>query len=347
MILQDLTITFFRGITNASLAALSPVSVIFGANNTGKSSILEAAALLLRPVDPSQWVQVARQRDVDMTHADGLWSLFPSRTPLQLEDGPKQTDIIQISGTVGGVQRNLSARGLASMTWDSEESEDLSLMVTTCCTEADHKPTEHRMEFRSRRDSQAQWGSEPHLYRSFTVTPATHRSTRNLVDHLSRAVDEGLKGLAVELLQLFDSEIQGLDVSASRGRDGVRVTHAKRGVVDLASFGDGMRRSAALALALVRAHGGLLLIDEIEAGIHPSILPDVFQRLIQAAREADVQILATTHSLEAIDALIAATNVHPDSLSAFYVERGRTGTSVRPYDRGRLVELREAGLDLR
>ena len=49
MILQDMKIEAFRGITNVSLDKLSPVSIVFGANNAGKSSILEAASLILRP----------------------------------------------------------------------------------------------------------------------------------------------------------------------------------------------------------------------------------------------------------------------------------------------------------
>jgi hypothetical protein len=83
------------------------------------------------------------------------------------------------------------------------------------------------------------------MYRVFTVTPATHYSTKALVEHLSRVVDEGKKQLAVELLQVFDKDVEDLDVIASLGREAVRVTHRTRGVVDLASFGDGMRRSAA------------------------------------------------------------------------------------------------------
>jgi predicted ATP-binding protein involved in virulence len=187
------------------------------------------------------------------------------------------------------------------------------------------------------------------VYRVFTVTPATHYSTKALVEHLSRVVDEGKKQLAIELLQVFDNDVEDLDVVASLGREAVRVTHRTRGVVDLASFGDGMRRSAALALALTRASQGVLLIDEIESGIHYSVLRPVLDKLLEAAAAAQVQILATTHSLEAVDALLLALADRDaaDSLAAYWVQRKDGRHEARRYDFERLQRMREGGLDIR
>ena len=187
------------------------------------------------------------------------------------------------------------------------------------------------------------------MYRVFTVTPATHYSTKALVEHLSRVVDDGKKQLAVELLQVFDRDVEDLDVIASLGREAVRVTHRTRGVVDLASFGDGMRRSAALALALTRASQGVLLVDELEAGIHHTVLRPVLARLLEAAAAARVQILATTHSLEAVDAVIGSVEDRgtPDALSAFWVQRQDGRHEVRRYDFAKLGTLRDGGLDIR
>ena len=187
------------------------------------------------------------------------------------------------------------------------------------------------------------------MYRVFTVTPSTHYSTKALVEHLSRVVDEGKKQLAVELLQVFDKDVEDLDVIASLGREAVRVTHRTRGVVDLASFGDGMRRSAALALALTRASQGVLLVDEIEAGIHHSVLQLVLSKLLEAAATSQVQIIATTHSLEAVDAISGSVEdrATPDALSAFWVQRQDGKHEVRRYDFAKLCTLREGGLDIR
>jgi hypothetical protein len=340
MILGDLKVTAFRGMESVHIESLAQVSIVMGANNVGKSSILEAAALLLRPFDPAQWVQVARQRDFDMPLVDGLWSLFPSGFPLQVDDGPKQTKTIEVSGEITNVRRHFSARGLATENWGTEESGELTLRVEA---KVDKHP--HTMEFR--REIPAEFGEGVTFYRCFTVTPSTHRSTRIIVEHLSKVIDEGHKPLALEFLQIFDPEVAGIDISASRGRDGIRITHKARGVADLASFGDGMRRAAVLALALVRSRGGLLLVDELEAGIHPTILSKVLRRLITAADTADVQIIATTHSLEAVDALIETMQSETTQMAAYYLQRQGRQHLVCRYDRNELFKFRNAGIDLR
>lgn len=345
MILENLFIESARGMNGVGLSDLKPLSLVVGENNAGKSTVLESAAILMRPVDPTQWVQVARQRDLDMDLVDGLWSLFPTGEPLYVDEGPRQTKRFRVSGDIENKNRKVTAGGLASLSIGSEEDEDLTLRVEVNVSEDNRDLPPHTLEFRRR--SRAQFGEGVHFYRCFTITPATHRSTRQLVDFLSKAIDEGKKELAVELLSLFDPEVVGMDVSTSSGRDGVRVKHAIRGVVDLASFGDGMRRAAALALALVRAEKGLLLVDELEAGIHPRVLPDVLARLMRAAELADVQILATTHSLEAIDGVIESLGPDSDRAAAFYVRRSGNGHQIKRYDQHQLEMLRETGLDIR
>jgi hypothetical protein len=181
----------------------------------------------------------------------------------------------------------------------------------------------------------------------FTVTTATHRSTKALVALLSGVVDQGRKRLAVDVLRLFDADVEDLDVVASLGREAVRVTHRVRGVADLATFGDGMRRAAALALALVRATGGVLLVDELEVGIHPGVLGKVYETLVRGARDLETQVIATTHSLEAVDAMLACTADAPDALCAFWLERGGPSPAARRYDHARLTRMRESGLDVR
>lgn len=340
-VLQTLSLNAYRGVSDLVLENLTPVSLVVGANNSGKSSILEAAGLFLRPPDPTQWVNAVRHRDVDMSLVDGLWSLFPSSEALHPEDGPQESALLTIEGSASGSTRRVEGRCFASQTLGTTETAELSARVEVSVN-GDPALT---LKF----PAPAAVAHQVPMYRVFAVPPATHYSTKALVEHLSRVVDERKKQLAVELLQVFDKEVEDLDVIASLGREAVRVTHRARGVVDLASFGDGMRRSAALALALTRASQGVLLVDEIEAGIHHSALRPVLSKLLAAAATSQVQILATTHSLEAVDAIIGSIEDRgtPDALSAFWVERQDGKHEVRRYDFAKLCTLREGGLDIR
>lgn len=56
----------------------------------------------------------------------------------------------------------------------------------------------------------------------------------------------------------------------------------------------------------------MLLIDEIENGLHHSVLPIIWKGLFLAAKEFDVQIFATTHSWECIVAADQAARQSED-----------------------------------
>jgi energy-coupling factor transporter ATP-binding protein EcfA2 len=340
-VLKKLTLSMYRGVSCLDLEDLTPISLVVGANNSGKSSILEAASLLLRPPDPTQWVSAVRHRDIDMSLVDGLWSLFPHSEALHTEDGPQQSEVMVLEGSTTSGVRRVEAHCLVSESVGMTETTDLSARIEV---NVDGNPA-LTLKF----PAPAAVTHEVPMFRVFTVTPATHYSTKALVEHLSRVVDEGKKQLAIQLLQLFDPNVEDLDVVASQGREAVRVSHRGRGIVDLASFGDGMRRSTALALALTRASQGVLLIDEIETGIHHTVLRPVLSKLLEAAATSEVQIIATTHSLEALDAIIGSVEDRetPDALSAFWVKRQDTQHEVRRYDFEKLCVLREAGMDIR
>ncbi len=49
-------------------------------------------------------------------------------------------------------------------------------------------------------------------------------------------------------------------------------------------------------------HAGIVLIDEIENGIHHTVMSDMWEMIIKRSRETNTQIFATTHSYECIEA---------------------------------------------
>ena len=70
--------------------------------------------------------------------------------------------------------------------------------------------------------------------------------------------------------------------------------------VPLRSLGEGAVRMFGVALALANSSGGVLLIDEVENGVHYSVQGDFWKMVFQAAEDNDVQVIATTHSRDCI-----------------------------------------------
>jgi len=72
--------------------------------------------------------------------------------------------------------------------------------------------------------------------------------------------------------------------------------------IPMAFLGGGMSRLLSIILAIAKVKNGIVLIDEVDAGIHYSHMPKVWEGISKAAREFNCQIFATTHSYECLQA---------------------------------------------
>ncbi len=91
--------------------------------------------------------------------------------------------------------------------------------------------------------------------------------------------------------------------------------------IPLKSLGEGMTRLFGLALVLVNCRNGVLLIDEIEIGLHYSVLPDVWKLIFKTAKDLNVQVFATTHSKDCIEAFAQAAYDSPEDGMLIRLER--------------------------
>ncbi len=95
------------------------------------------------------------------------------------------------------------------------------------------------------------------------------------------------------------------------GRIAIVKTSNQAKPVPLSSMGDGMNRIFGIILALVNAKDGMLLIDEIENGIHYTVQPALWTTVFRVAQRLNVQVFATTHSWDCINAFQQAVRENP------------------------------------
>ncbi len=354
-LLRELEIGTYRDFRGVRFEDFGDINLIVGANNAGKSSVIEAIGLVFRPVDPGQWVQTSVHRDVSASLVDSLWGIFPGAEALTLDQAGQTSRPLEVKATLSEGDRTLRAKAHALTQAGVADGIDeeprieamirLDVHVTGARGEA-----QSVMEFTSSRERSAPTttGTVP-LLRVFTVTPFTHRSTQQLVTHLSYVIDADKKSEGIEMLRLFDPDVRDVAISRPFGRSAIRIIHASRGVVDLSSFGDGMRRAFALALALVRAERGILLVDELEEGVHPSALPKLASWLVSTAAQVHAQVIATTHSLETVDAVLQASEeTTPDPVVAYHLRRSTGSIDVQRLAAEDVRFLRnERALDIR
>jgi hypothetical protein len=176
------------------------------------------------------------------------------------------------------------------------------------------------------------------------VTPSSHRSEPNQLRLLSQASFQNFKTDVINLLRQVDPGIIDIEILLSpdsiSSRFNTYIQHEKFGLAPLSTFGDGVRRLLHIALKLASVKGGIILIDELEVTIHTEALQDSYKWLIRWCKELDVQLFATTHSLEAVDSLLEVTESELD-LVLHRLEPKEKYTRVVRHDWNRLKLLRE------
>lgn len=380
--ISQLKVGRYRGLVEFSLKDLGRVNLLVGANNSGKTSVLEALALSAAPLDPWEWMSTARRREPSplpgarRTTIERLRWLFPQ----QPVEGPNLPDVgnidISISGAVPITRIFASYRELRSLL----ESEGTPSAEDHRANIEDEEPPERkgaRIDVEIEPKQQALLHSGPDTKESFTwwegerfvwpergasiirsqvITPYDHWF-RFLPPRLYSEVQrEGAAGALLELLAKIDPRVSGIEVLATKtegslpGNDAalyLRDKHA--GLLPVEAFGDGMRRILLMALAVRRVGGGILLIDEIETAIHFSALGHVFRWIVDSCAKNNVQLFAATHSLEALDAILAADTTPEEDIVAYRLEQQQLGqATVHRYGESLLRRLRvERGAEVR
>lgn len=75
---------------------------------------------------------------------------------------------------------------------------------------------------------------------------------------------------------------------------------SRNSAVPLSMYGEGTTKLFRILTDIVIYRRDILMIDEIDTGIHYSRMKDFWKTILLAAKENDVQLFATTHNLECI-----------------------------------------------
>ncbi len=114
-------------------------------------------------------------------------------------------------------------------------------------------------------------------------------------------------------------------------------------------LGQGFNRLLRIYSSLLAEEATVFLIDEIEIGLHHSVLQTVWKGLAAVARQENVQVFATTHSREAILAAHRVFSDEPEYDFAYHrLERDAKGEiRVVTYDQEALAGADEANFEIR
>jgi predicted ATP-dependent endonuclease of OLD family len=186
------------------------------------------------------------------------------------------------------------------------------------------------------------------VHQTGVFLPANRRIGKEDLDRFSKVEVDMKQEAVVKILQLVEPRIKRLSVIV---KEGVPALYADIGSEQLVPFellGDGINRLLSIGLAISNAAGGIVLVDEIENGIYYAARAQIWKGIASFANTFDVQVFATTHSRECIEAAYQAfSQDDPFDFRLYRLERAPDGVRAFTYDRETLIAALESGLEVR
>ncbi len=375
--LQSFDIAGFRTFKHLRIDRLARVNLVVGKNNVGKTMLLEALRLY---VDGAHFASIARllltRNEVAALAAPGrrgseaelrFEALFHGR-PMQLrtddaiclQDPTTPASALHI--TVGAERKGKKTRQLQNREIVVRRGNKSGLLDVSELSE---------------------WGMSSRHPGWPLEAPAFVHAGRMAAPHMGWLWDRvALTERAANVVNALRviAPVEGIALVADpvSYREGERMAMARitseAEPVPLASLGDGMLRVFELALAtefaaaratpsttmlttdakeadtgiFIAIDEPLLLIDEVEIGVHYSALPEVWRYLFRAARERGIQVFATTHSWDCIEAFQQAAAEEPEG-SALLMRLEQKGQEHRAvlFDQDELPTVTKHHIEVR
>lgn len=305
---ENLEITNFRGIKNLRLDNLGQVNVLVGANNVGKSSILEALFILSGKQHPYlpgalNFIREAARKDFD--HLKYLfYNADIERHPVISASTTSQEQHrveISLMSEIDMEKQNINA-GLSS-----QETRKITGVHMFC---KDSKQEFEVKLFPNKEGDGLALHSTIRIMDEVIASflPSNGREG-NAVEMYSELVRSNKKNDIVLALKEFDSAVEDIDLLS----DGIYLKYQDRdSLIPLSMAGDGIRRYLGIIMSAAISKANLLLIDEIENGLHYSIYAKLWKALITITQKNNIQLFVTTHNKEILRSLYSAyTELQP------------------------------------
>jgi len=364
--LTRLGITDYRGFKSYQMAGLAQVNLLVGKNNSGKTALLEGIQFLTSGGDPAVLAEVAERRGevvlgrpdsgaiVDISHFFHGHSVSSDQTfSFESDNGYTPVSVKTVLLENETISKTATPRARAY-------SSGLYLKIV-----GGVRPERDQPLYRISREGGVDFEAGPR-YRRIAPRRSQGPQVRfvgpdslNSVD-LAAMWDEvtiaGQEADVAGAMRILEDKLDSLHFLTGMfasgyfpSRGGIVVgIKGQEGRVPLGSMGDGMRRLMALATSLAFTKEGCLFVDEIDTGLHYSVMCDMWKLVIEKAVTSNTQVFATTHSWDCIEGLSILCQREPSlmqSVALHKIDRGIAHSIAFPGES--LVRMIKSDIDPR
>jgi AAA domain, putative AbiEii toxin, Type IV TA system len=327
--IRTLSVRHFRGIEALELTGLQAVNLIVGQNNVGKTSVLEAIALAANPQLLESLAGLlhghAGFRHPGMESTGAFFD--PQFYDWLIRDGEEGgTATIQATGQA--VENSLVMKKLAAS--DSIPVSQPIAQTPKFCGFAAPGSTALRV----------------------SVVAATPVPPQRLVASLANALRKrNGEAMMHAVLAKVDPRIQRVRVDPTPEGNIVAIDIGLSEMIPLSQAGQGIGRLVHMLSELIGENAQVCIIDEIENGLHHTALKDIWRGIAEISQTLGVQVFATTHSNECLQAAHAVFHDedpnHEHEFAVIQLMRVRDQITGKVMNEERVDDALAANIELR
>lgn len=323
--IKQFSIKNFRGIQDILIPNLGKVNVFLGKNNSGKSSILDAVYLSCFPTHPEHFVEINNLRGYNSIDGEDFKLNFFNRNtqvPIVFHtESDHGSRVLSIYNTVGGVSEFLITDGDTSRL----KNKDYALIYTLLSEDGQNYNTSIFVDHKEPQVMKLNVADDyPGTVKVRYLTPAT--PYRDVSSYFVEAVQNKQEKKITEVLHKIDSRINDIVIAGKE----ILVDIGSEQRIPLQLMGDGMRKVFSTIVNISTCRDGILLIDEIDNGLHYTSLGYLWKAIIECAYKFNVQVFATTHNIESLASLSfyleSSTEKHQKDFRAYTIRQLSDGT---------------------
>lgn len=334
--IKSLTIHNFRCFRQSEFSGFERVNLIGGQNNSGKTAFLEALHLNSSPLATTVMQMRGVSQETIAVYPERVWNGLFFNNDNQIVATITATDENEARTKVQFCQKMHSSKtrnyinGLLKQYVTNREinPEELETFVTQL-----NNPKAFLTSLEIRQES-PKYGNTSTIFATIGInkiieynensqpivfiSACQQAPNQHLVEQYEKSLFKGYEPSILTALQIIDPSIITIR-TVTTGEPTLYLSRNKQRPISLALFGDAINRVMRFVIGLVNNEAGILLIDEIENGIHHMYHKQLWQFLFQLATELNVQIFATTHSIEMLSAFKeAAINTEYEQEVAYF-----------------------------
>jgi len=311
LLLDSLEIKGYRCFEHLTIEKLGRVNLIVGKNNVGKTALLEALSIYASSGNPSEIVQLNLFRDENTVTEDSITYLLKQTVDY---DAPRHLFFNRPKSNGQPIKFIIGSHPINSGKWE-DDSVEITFNYFSRIQPSELKTNRiHENEY-------------PYLFLRFDTI--TNEVLAELWDEIILTPDEENISL---ILRVIAPNIEKINFAIYPKGSDERIPLVKvkefNEPVPLRSLGEGVHRLLAIALSIVNCQGGMLFIDEIEIGLHYSVLPDVWKLIFKTAKDLNVQVFATTHSKDCVEAFAQIANENDEKDDGMLIRLERHGEKI-------------------